>query len=107
MQGLTIPGIDNLPQFNLANEPIIGTILKPIESAFMMAGLTTPSRRLAGVAAATGLALYIIKPSQFFAGSTPRPWSMWASEDMSALNPVPVPWWMAAVLAGTGAAIFL
>lgn len=110
MSALTIPGIDNLPQLNLAQEPVIGTLLRPIEAGMTSLGLTTPSLRLLGVGAASGAVLYYFKPRQFFhSNGQPRPWSMWQGGDsnFSGLDPVPVPWWMAAVLAGTGAAIFL
>lgn len=102
---LQIPGI-TLPQVDLGNEPIIGPLVRPIEGLLSSLGMNSPSRRLVGVSIITGAALWATKPSRFFEGGKPRPWSLWNFDELNTM-PVAIPWWMASVLAGTAAGVFL
>lgn len=101
-----VPGI-TLPEYNLANSGgIVGTIFTPLQNVLQQIGLGTPGRRLMGVGLGTAGLLYLLKPHTFFDhDGHPRPWSVTCHD--SRLDPVPVPWWMAAILAGTAAAVFI
>lgn len=101
---LDIPGVD-LPDMNLSDQPVIGRFFQPIENGLAAVGMGTPVRRFAGIGLASAGLFWLIKPSVFFtSGSGPRPWSLWAGDGADG---VAVPWWMASVLIGTAAAVFL
>jgi hypothetical protein len=90
-------------------------ILQPVDTVLTTAGLYTPTRRFLGVAALVGGILYYYKPDSMFFDGYPRPWS-WMSKPgggggdhplNSVIPPTSLPWWLAALLAGAAAALFL
>lgn len=108
MTDLKIPGLENLPHIDLGKQPIIGSFIRPLERGLEGVGLTTPSRRLVGIGAATAILLYFWKPGQFFIEGRARPWSLWVQDqDPLRDDAVAIPWWMASVLVGTAGAVFL
>ena len=110
IMSLQIPGL-NLPDYNLANNSLVGSLFRPIERGLVQIGLNTPSKRLGGFGVATAGIMWIMKPSAFFdANGDPKGWSILASEGETQQyggNLVPVTWWLASILIGAATAIFL
>jgi hypothetical protein len=75
--------------------------LNAVERAMSSVGLSTPLSRFGGGAVGTTLLLFTLKPSFAFENGVARPWAVWSSFDDSGVAPTMVPWWLAAILAGT------
>ena len=72
-------------------------IIDPIEQSLASVGIRSANQTglLVGAAAAGGLWIY--QPQSMFIGGKPRPWSLFADAGSEG---TPVPWWLAAGVAG-------
>ena len=67
-----------------------------MEAVFRQLYLTTPARRFAAGALATGGLLVSARPEAMFEDEQPRPWSMVVDSDETTVTPTMLPWWLAA-----------
>lgn len=76
-------------------------------------GLSTPTRRFIAIGGITAGLLWYFKPDSMFFDGYARPWAMTSPfrkeehEMGSVIPPTTLPWWLAAIVAGAGAALFL
>lgn len=82
-------------------------ILDSLENTLTTIGLVTPLGRLMGLSAASGVLFYFMKPSIFFMDSgEARPWTFFATPSDQATATV-LPYWLASLLIGVVAALFI
>jgi hypothetical protein len=87
-----------------ALQPIVDSGLDTLELPFYYLGLNTIPKRFVAGAAATGMVLFLSKPSSlYFDDGTPRPWMFLSNDD----GAVVIPWWAISIAVGTILATFI
>jgi len=81
------------------------TVIQPLERGLVKIGINSAGKAGVFFAVLTAGSLFVLKPSAMFDQTTgrPRQWSAFGD----AVNPTPVPWWLASAGIGWGLSLII
>jgi len=107
MQAKALPPVQQLPivgPITQAADQFYANVVEPPLDMLGIGVRASPLRRFAVVTLATGVAVWVFKPSYLFdENGKPRPFSITGND----VDGIALPWWMFAPLTGTLSVLFI